>query len=280
MTAIGMVDDTGASKKRRSSSPSKFERVGQALLEKLHATLALGALLAIVGSPTQASETVLDQMPVELEARFALSALPVTLRAAASVYVLDPRTGYKLHREGSSGVTCLVERTVWEMADFRNDIYIPLCYDAAGTATYLKVKMDAAKLRAEGIGPDELKTTIEHRFHDKTYQVPQKPGLSYMLAPIQRTVGPPDMKVHTLAMPHIMPYAPHVTNEDIGAHPDLSNPSSLLHPFIDRQGIDEQSYLIQLVGGKEKAEILAAEKGLLEDLCAYRDVLCLEEKSK
>ena len=29
----------------------------------------------------------------------------------------------------------MVERTAWELADFRNDIYIPLCYDAAGTTT-------------------------------------------------------------------------------------------------------------------------------------------------
>ena len=34
----------------------------------------------------------------------------------------------------------------------RNDIYIPLCYDAVGTATYLRVMMDAAVLRARGMG--------------------------------------------------------------------------------------------------------------------------------
>jgi hypothetical protein len=38
-----------------------------------------------------------------------------------------------------------------------------------------------------------------------------------MVAPIMRTVGPPDLKVRTMAMPHVMFYAPHVTNEDIGA---------------------------------------------------------------
>ena len=33
--------------------------------------------------------------------------------------------------------------------------------------------------------------------------------------------------------------------------------------------------MIQLIGEAEKAKILADEKTLLDDLCAYRDILCL-----
>lgn len=238
-------------------------------------TISLLGMTAPV--PAQETETTLEAMPAELETRWALSALPPALRDDATVYLLDPKQGYQLSRQGTSGVTCLVERTAWELADFRNDIYIPLCYDAAGTETYLKVKMDAAALRAQGMGPDALYTEISNRFENGTYTVPEKPGLSYMLAPVQRTVGPPDMMVHTLSLPHIMPYAPYVTNEDIGAKPDLGDPSTLLYPFIGRQGIDEQSYIIQLLGEAEKARILADESSLVEDLCAYRDVLCLAE---
>jgi hypothetical protein len=62
-----------------------------------------------------------------------------------------------------------------------------------------------------------------------------------------------------------------MTNEDIGAVPT----SSLLYPFIFKEGIAEQSYMIQLIGEAEKAKILVDEKRLLDDLCAYRDVLCL-----
>jgi hypothetical protein len=51
-------------------------------------------------------------------------------------------------------------------------------------------------------------------------------------------------------------YAPYITNEDIGTVPDLSVHSSLLHPFIDRQGNAEQIYMIQLTGEAEKARIL------------------------
>jgi len=239
------------------------------------ATLITVSLMGMAAKPGQASDTALEPMPAKLETRFALSAAPPALRVQATVYLLDPGKGYRLVRKGTNGVTCIVERTAWELADFRNDIYIPLCYDAAGTKTYLQFIMDAASLRAQGLNAAALKSEIEKRYRDKTYAVPEKPGLSYMVAPIMRTVGPPVMKVHSMAMPHLMFYAPFITNEDIGAAPDLSVHASLLYPFIDRQGNAEQSYMIQLIGEAEKAKILAEQTELLDELCVYRDVLCL-----
>jgi hypothetical protein len=233
------------------------------------------SLVGVSAAPCQTTKTTIDQMPATLETRFALSALPRALRDKATVYLLDPTKGYRVSQQGTSGVTCLVERTAWELADFRNDIYIPLCYDAVGTATYLKVIMDAGTLRAQGMSAVALKTEIEKRYTNKIYKVPAKAGVSYMVAPVMRTVGPPDMKVHSMPMPHLMFYAPHITNADIGAAPTLSVRSSLLYPFIDRQGNAEQSYMIQLIGDAETARILADEKPLVDDLCAYRDVLCL-----
>lgn len=233
------------------------------------------AAIGCSAAPARAGEpATIGSMPESLETRFALSAAPAALRGRASVYLLDPEKGYRLSRKGTNGVACLVERTAWELADFRDDIYIPLCYDAAGTGTYLKVIMDAAALRAAGMGADALKAEIEGRYRNGTYTVPEKPGLSYMVAPVMRTIAPPDLKVHTMAMPHLMFYAPGVSNADIGAAPDLADPASLRYPFIDRQGNDEQSYMIQLIGEAEKARILADEKPLIDGLCAYRDVLC------
>ena len=227
--------------------------------------------------PGQTTETTIEQMPARLETQFALSAAPSGLRDRATVYLLDPRKGYHLSRQGTSGVTCIVQRTAWEHTDFRNDIYIPLCYDAVGAKTYLKYIMDAAALRAQGMSAAAVKAEIEKRYRDKTYTVPERAGLSYMVAPIFRTMGPPDMKVRTMSMPHVMFYAPHTTNEDIGATPDLRVHSSLLNPFIDKQGNAEQSYVIQLTGEAEKARILANEKALVNELCAYRAILCLAE---
>jgi hypothetical protein len=236
--------------------------------------LVASSLAGLSAASSQAAETIIEQMPAQLETRYALSALPPALRDSATVYLLDPKKGYHLSRQGTSGVACLVERTVWEMSDFRNDIYIPLCYDAVGVKAHFKVIVDTATLRAQGMGPGELKAEIENRYKNKTYKVPDKAGLSYMVAPVMRAVGPPDLQVHTMAMPHFMFYAPHITNDDIGAVPNLSVHSSLSNPFIDKQGNAEQSYMIQLVGEAEKGKILADEKTLLDDLCAYRNTLC------
>jgi hypothetical protein len=83
----------------------------------------------------------------------------------------------------------------------------------------------------------------------------------------------PDWRVHTMPMPHLMFYAPNLTNQDIGAVPH----SSLSDPFVFEEGIAEQSYIIHVIGEAEKARIVADEKTLLNDLCGYRDVLCLPD---
>jgi hypothetical protein len=231
--------------------------------------LALGVTTANATEATPA----LTPMPEALEVRYALSAVPPALREKATVYVLDTAKGYRIARQGSSGIACLVERTQWEFAEFRDDLFVPLCYDAAGMP-YLQAIMDAAALRAQGVDAGALKARIEPRFRDGTY-VPRKAGLSYMVSPVMRTAGPPDMRIHTMAMPHLMFYAPGLTNADIGAMPGLADRASLRWPFIDRQGIDEHSYIIQMIGEAEKAQILSDEQALLADLCAHRAVLCL-----
>jgi len=241
----------------------------------LSAIFIMAALMGASIPYGYATETTVQQMPVKLETQFALSALPPAMRDKATVYILDPKQGYRLSREGTSGVTCLVERTVWEWADFRNDVYIPLCYDAVGAKAHLQVIRDVAALRARGMSAAAVKAEIETRYKNNTYKGPEKAGLSYMVAPVMRALGPPDLKLHTMSMPHLMFYAPNITNSDIGATPDLSVHSSLMYPFIDRQGISEQSYMIQLIGEAEKAMIVANEKVLLHDLCAYRAFLCL-----
>jgi hypothetical protein len=233
-------------------------------------------LIALIALGIARAAQALEPMPAQLETQLALAAAPPALRAEATVFLLDPKTGYHIYRNGKNGVACLVERTQWELGEFRDDLYVPLCYDAAGTATYLQMIMDTAELRAKGMSAAAVKAEVERRWARKIYRVPAKHGLSYMLAPLMRTVGPPDMKVHTLAMPHLMFYAPFATNADIAAKPDLTDHASLMWPFADRQGIAEHTYFIVMVGAAEKARILREEKPLLDALCAYREILCLE----
>jgi hypothetical protein len=235
-------------------------------------------MLTFAGAPAfsnEAGQTTIEPMPAKLETRYALSALPPAMREHATVHLLDPSQGYHLSKKGTSGVECLVARTAWEQADFRNDIYVPVCYDAAGTKTYLKVIMDAAALRARGMSATALKAEIAKRYKSKTYTVPERPGMSYMTEPMHRTWMLPDFKVHTMSGPHLMFYAPHLTDADIGA---VAGDYS--HPFVFEEGIAEQRYIIHLIGAAEKAKMLADEKPLLDELCAYRDVLCLEGKAR
>jgi hypothetical protein len=56
--------------------------------------------------------------------------------------------------------------------------------------------------------------------------------------------------------------------------------SNLLYPFTFKEGIAEQTYMIQLIGEAEKTKIISDEKTLLDDLCAYRDVLCLQNMKR
>lgn len=248
---------------------------------KMHWVFALAASSVVSIAPAVPADSAaakLEKMPPQLETQFALSAAPPKVRSAASVYLLDPAKGYYLSHQGTNGVTCIVQRTDWEMPEYHDDVYWPVCYDALGTKTYLKTIMDAAALRAQGVSSAALSAEIAKRYRDKSYAVPDKAGVSYMVGPVMRAVGPPDMKVHTMAMPHLMFYAPFVTDKDIGAAPDFNDPSTLIYPFMDKhtKGEAEHSYIIQPLGQAETAKILSDEQRLVKDLCSYRDFLCLE----
>jgi hypothetical protein len=233
--------------------------------------IAIAAACLAQTPPTGA----LEKIPRDLEVRFALSALPPHLRDAATVYTLDPNTGYVLDRKGSNGLSCIVERTEWARAEFRNDIYTALCYDEEGSKNHLCVYMDTAAMRAKGMMAEAVKKEIAQRFTKKAYAAPKRMGLSYMLAPLMRTYPNPDLHDNTLmtmSMPHHMIYAPNLTDKDIGGAPPPSP-----YPFIFEQG--PQGYMILLLGEMEKAKVLEDSKGLLADLCSYQKVLCLNDGS-
>ena len=213
----------------------------------------------------------LDKMPRDLEVRYALSALPPHLRADATTYVLDPDKGYELNHKGTNGFSCFVERTEQERADFRNDVYAAICFDAEGSEKILPVWMDTAKMRAEGrLSPLEVKQEIARRYEDGTYRPPSRAGISYMIAPLMRTYPNTDWRNHdvvTMNMPHYMFYATHVTDNDIGGGQFNS-----LNPFVLNAG--GQDYIIMLVGDAEREKINRESQQLVKDLCAYRSSLC------
>jgi hypothetical protein len=217
----------------------------------------------------------LEKMPESLEKRFALSALPPHLRGGATTYALDPQRGYVVDRRGTNGFSCIVMRTEWSWPQlaFRDDIFVPICYDEEGSKKMLPVWMDAAELRAQGLGPRQIYEETMKKFDNGTYQKPARAGISYMIAPVMRTYPSPDAtQVVTMNMPHYMFYAPNVKDADIGGKP-LSQ-----YPFALPQGPGPHDVIILLVGQAEKTKILTDSADLLSELCSYRKFLCLDSR--
>jgi len=246
---------------------------------------ALALLLACMSCLAQSGETdegvnkpsaKLEKMPHSLEVRFALSALPPHLRDGATSYVLDPDKGYILDRKGINGFSCIVMRTEWSWPQlpFRDDIFVPICYDEEGSKKMLPVWMDAAQMRARGLTPMQVYAQTMKNFDDGTYQKPARSGICYMTAPLMRSYPTPNATdVMTMTLPHYMFYAPNVKNADIGGEPGSQ------YPFVFPQGPGTHDVIILLVGETEKAKILTESTDLLKELCTYRKYLCFNAGS-
>jgi len=233
--------------------------------------------LAQSGNPNQPATPKLEPMPRSLEVRFALSALPPHLRENATTYALDPSAGYVVNQQGTNGLSCIVMRTewAWPQLAFRDDIYVPICYDEEGAKKMLPVWMDVAQMRARGLTPEQVYAEVMKKFGNGTYQKPARAGLSYMTAPLMRSYPTPiATEVVTFSGPHYMFYAPSVKDADIGGKPFSP------YPFILPQGPGPHDVIVLLVGETEKTKILADSGDLLNDLCSYRKYLCLDAASQ
>lgn len=172
---------------------------------------------------TPADINKIEPLPRDLEIKLALSALPPHLRDSATVYVLNPKKGFEVAREGSNGFHAFVARLgddamrgSWPLKDYRDDILYPISFDKAGAKAQMQVFFDIAKMQANGIPASELKKIIKKRYKTGSYKAPERAGISYMLSPILRTYTNPEKNdnVVTLSIPHVMYYAPHVSNHD------------------------------------------------------------------
>lgn len=241
-------------------------------------------LLAVLFSAAQSfaqtpAAPKLDKMPVALETDFALSALPPQLRPGAAIYLLDPAKGYYLARKGSNGFITFVMRTAWEWAEFRNDVITAISYDAEGARTIFPVYQDAAAMRASGkFTALQVRNIIVDRIKKGIYKAPARPGISYMLAPVMRTYpGKPDQHtVMTMHMPHLMFYAPYLTNADIGNIPDgQADFPVLVHPEAMFLGETKApyGYIIVPKGQTERAKIVADNQALLKRLADYKSFM-------
>ncbi|HWB93958.1 MAG TPA: hypothetical protein VG605_19020 [Puia sp.] len=243
-------------------------------LKNLAAMLIAGCCYLLSAHAQKVTGWQLDKMPVDLETELALSALPAHLRAAATVYLLDPARGYYVAHHGSNGFVCFIDRTDWEWGEFRKDDFAPMAYDAEGARTIFPVYRDVAAMRATGrFTAQQIKDTVIGRIRRGIYKAPAREGLSYMLAPIMRvyTGKPGDNTIMTMSMPHYMFYAPYITASDIGAVQDAREGPVLINPGSVALGVRKGPYgfMIVAAGRETTAKIMADGRGLLKRLADY-----------
>lgn len=183
-------------------------------------TLVLAARPATAQTTPSSKPEVL---PFEREMALALSAAPEHLRSGAGVYVLET-AGFRLARESKNGFTCIVNR------DHPRNLK-PTCFDAEGTATILPKIVQVGAWFMEGKSLEEIDALIKQGFRSGRFVSPRRPGVAYMLSGDIRNVNPRTGQVSSFP-PHVMFYAPNLTNADIGSTGDGTDGM----PFIAYQG--------------------------------------------
>ena len=190
--------------------------------------------------PSGTSQPLPALFPRDKEIELALSAAPEHLRKGAGVYILE-RNGYVKAREGTNGFTCIVNR------DHPLSLK-PVCFDAEGTATILPKILRVGELLMQGKPVSEIDAEIAEGFRTGKYISPRRAGVAYMLSGDIRNYNPHTGKVDSFP-PHVMFYAPNLTNADLGTTPEaLAKDPSL--PFVAYQG--PHGYIIMLAGEKQK----------------------------
>jgi hypothetical protein len=243
-----------------------------------------GLLFSLVASAenkqTPEVTNKIEPLPRDLEIQLALSALPPHLRENTTVYVLNPAKGFEVARKGTNEFHAFVARTgddtfrgSWPLTKYRDDILYPISFDKAGSKAQMRVFFDAAEMQAKGTPPGELKKIIQDRYKAGFYKAPERAGISYMLSPVLRTYVNPDEsdRATTINLPHVMYYAPDVSNEDIGG----GKPGGM-DPFVILHG--QHGYMIQSLGLTERAAINKEYEEMLARLCNIKDVWCLPKE--
>ncbi len=234
--------------------------------------IVVGLFVAATFAAYSKNSLALDPLPRDLEIQLALSAAPEKWQQDATVYVLDPATGYEMAREGTSGFACLVGRTNWRKPRYYDNLLVPICYDPEGVETTMVVRFEIEALRARGVSKQELFDTIKSNFASGSYKTPTRNGLSPMLSPLLMAFPGPVVEPVLLNYPHLMFYAPGVTNEMIGGRP-----LDPVYPWVLGEDGGPHTLIIQPIGEAEKTRINVQYKDLTDAICKLNDSWCLPE---
>jgi hypothetical protein len=178
------------------------------------------------------------------EIALALSACPAFVASKAAVYVLE-KAGYVKVRESQNGFTAIVQHALPNSQD-------PQCMDAEGTRTFLPRYLKVAELRAQGKSAEEIRRFVAEAFAKGVFQAPTRPGVDYMLSKENFT---PNANGAVVAFPpHLMFYAPYLTNADLGMDGSLGPEGNPLGPaFVAGEGSPHALIIVPL-GAHEGAD--------------------------
>ncbi|MEZ5920089.1 MAG: hypothetical protein R3C60_01930 [Parvularculaceae bacterium] len=185
-------------------------------------------------APARAQSPLPEILPEACETSLALSAAPEYLRAGAGLLILT-KTGYQTARTTSNNFTCIVNRD-----DPR--VLKPTCFDAEGTETIIPKIVTFARCMLDGQSVEEINETLKAEFDEEVLVSPRRPGVAYMLSRYNRPVNPRTGELGFFP-PHVMFYAPNLTNDDIGHDMAHHNPARPL-PMIAYGG--PQGYMLMI----------------------------------
>jgi len=189
---------------------------------------------AAAQSPTGQPVPLMDR-PREIA--LALRACPAPLAEKAGVYVLEA-SGYAKVRESQNGFTAIVQHSVPGAQE-------PQCMVAEGARTILPRILKVAELRAQGKTPEEIRRFVTDAFAKGIFQPPRRVGIDYMLS--RENVVPDDNGVIAPFPPHVMFYAPFMTNAEIGSEGQAAGGPA----FIAAQGTPYALIIVPVPAGAE-----------------------------
>ena len=180
-------------------------------------------------------------MDREREIALALSACPPFVAGKAAVYVLDG-SGYVKVRDGQNGFTAIVQHSLPTSQE-------PRCMDAEGTRTHLPRLLKVAELPAQGKSREEIQRFVADAFAKGVFQPPARAGVDYMLS--AENLVPNEKGMVVPFPPHVMFYAPYLTNADLGVDktnlgPD-GNPSG--SAFVAGEGTPHALIIVRVPAG-------------------------------
>jgi hypothetical protein len=219
---------------KTNGAPARRKMIGRVAIGLLIFAI-LGINLAAGQAPTTVpvkSDAGSQQTPLmdrQKEIALALSACPSSVASKAAVYVLQ-ESGYVKVREGHNGFTAIVQHLLPSSQE-------PLCMNAEATRAHLPPVLKIAELRAQGESPEEIKRFVDDAFAKGVFQPPSRPSLCYMLS--TENLVPTDKGVVQPFPPHVMFYAPYLTNAELGSDGDPAGPV-----FVAREGTRDATIIV------------------------------------